>query len=139
MSQQEMFDPIGGDPFEVAQAGVADLMQARHRWPQRLAELYDVEFAYNQRRHGMDEAAAERDAAERVFLLASYVGGRLMYIPSSEKLRVAIRDLQIFRAAGKRSVYDLAREHVLTHQQIYNIIGEHTRLVRDRLQGKLFE
>ena len=138
MSQQEMFDPIAADAFDVAKFGAADMHEARHRWPQRLVELYDVALAYN-RRLGMDDDAAERDAVERTFLIADYIGGRLLYVPSGEKLRLAVRDLQIYRAHGRRSVADLARAHGLTEQQVYNIIGAQTRLVRDRLQGKLFE
>ena len=138
MTQGEMFDPISADAFDVAKIGLADMREARHRWPQRLAEFYDVEFAYN-RRKGMDDEAAATDAAARVFLLASYLGGRVLYIPDGDKMRIAIRDLQIQRAHGRRSVVDLAREHHMSEQQIYNIIAEQTRLVRDRLQGKLFE
>lgn len=138
MNQQEMFDPMGGDPWDVARASATDMREARHRWPQTLADLFDVLFAYN-RRAGMDEAAAERDATERTFLLADYIGPRMVYLPSGEKLRLAVRDLSIFRNPAHRDVFELARLHKMTVQQVYNIIAEQTRLVRDRMQGKLFE
>ncbi len=91
----------------------------------------------------MDEEVAARDATKRVFLIASYVGGRLLYIPDGDKLRIAVRDLHIFRTHarthGRRSVSDLAREHGLTDQQIYNVIAEESRRLRSKIQLKLFE
>lgn len=138
MSQQEMFDPMGGDPWDVARVSAADMREARHRWPQTLADLFDVIYAYN-RRVGMADDTAERDATERTFLIADYIGPRMMYLPSGDKLRMAVRDLCIFRNPAHRDVFELARIHKMSVQQVYNIIGEQTRLVRDRLQGKLFE
>lgn len=137
MTQTEMFDPISADAFDVAKLGAADMREARHRWPQRLAELFDVQLAYALR-SGMDPETAERDATERTFLIADYIGGRLLYIPSGEKLRIAVRDLQMARAQGRVSVDDLARRHSLSQQQVYNILTEQSRLVVDRMQGKLF-
>lgn len=138
MSQQEMFDPMGGDPWDVARVSAADMLAARHRWPQTLADLFDVTYAYN-RRIGMTDDAAERDAIERAFLIADYIGPRAVYLPSGEKLRIAVRDLCIFRNPAHREVFELAHLHKLSVQQVYSIIAEQTRLVRDRLQGKLFD
>lgn len=135
---QDMFDPIDADPVDVLDRGMAAMVDARKRWPERLQELFDVEMAINKRR-GMVEAIGIRDAGERVFAIASYLGGRQIYLPNAEKLRVAVRDAQISRLSEAIPVAEIARRFHLTETQVYCIAkAEKERLIA-KLQGRLFE
>ena len=119
----ELFDALTCDPLDLIERAGDDLPEL-HRWPRRMAELFDIEFAYS-KRCGMDDDAAARDASARVILLCDYMGGGgPMYLPRGDALRAAVRDSQLYRRNNGRNLEDLAREK--------------KRRVR-RMQGRLFE
>lgn len=135
LNNLELFDAMSCDPADLVDKGNVSAID-KAKWPERLRELFDINLAYN-RRLGMDDEQAAKDAAERVVLVAAYAGGRGIYLPNSDSLRRAVRDAQIHALQG-RDIEWLSRHFKLTPAQIYAIIAEQTRLVRDRIQGKLF-
>lgn len=135
----DMFgDAMTCDPADlVARGGAA--ARDTSKWPQRMVELFDIQYHYNIKTLGQDEEAAAKDAAERVVLIAGYLGGRMLYLPRGDELRRHLRNSTMFKLAGRLSHAQLATAYRLTERQVYDILEEQTRLFRDRFQGKLFE
>ena len=109
------------------------------KWPQRLAEWVDVLAADAERRGaGIDEAI--RSAQRAVLLIANHEGGRQVYLPRGEALRLALRDREIFlrsSACGGRNKDALAREHGLSTRAIEVINARQYQLGIARRQGRL--
>lgn len=142
MSQRELFDfnPSDADGWDLIEKGGAALVPGPDgpQWPQRLLDLFEIERVYSVRR-GMDADAAARDAAERVTLLATYLGGRPWYVPNGETLRLALRDAQIFDAFHRVGAGVLATRYSMTTKQVYEIVARQRALLQGRVQGRLFD
>lgn len=134
--QPNLFDPMQCDPLELVERGGAAAREMA-RWPQRLVELFELHRAFNLRR-GMDPDRAAVDAAERVVLIAEYLGGRPVYLPRGDAIRRAVRDATIYASQGV-PVEELARRHGMAVASVYEILEEQRRMFVDRMQGKLFE
>jgi len=117
---------------------MGDRVPPAHQWPPLLAELFDVLFAYN-KRQGIDEETAAIDARDRCVLLAGYFGGRMMYIPTGEKLQNALRDAVIWHEFKGNNQNELAEKYGLTVVRIYQILAEQRALCVKERQGRLFE
>lgn len=108
-------------------------------WPQTLAEL--VSIFKDEMTTGavkMDEENAIKLAKRLVARQAHHMGGRQFYLPRDERLRKAMRDVEIWQRWNGRNVGELQRQFDLTAQQVYAIIREQRQLERDRRQAKLF-
>lgn len=112
--------------------------ELKHRWPQRLAELVDVTTAVLARR-GRTMEQARDDAAAVVAAIAHYLGGRMLYLPSAEKLRIAIRDRRIWSERDDYTVPQLADRYGLTEIMIYQILREQRSIYIRRVQRRLFD
>lgn len=137
MPQAEMFDALTCDPLDLIERG-GDVLTDRTRWPQRLAELYDVLYAYNQRL-GMNPDSGSRDAAERAILLADYLGGSVIYLPRGDVLRRSVRDAEAFRRHTGNNTELLAREYGMTTTKFYELLAREKRRRVRQMQGRLFE
>lgn len=135
--QSGMFDALTCDPMELIERASEEVLAVK-KWPQRMAEFFAVEEAYNLRR-GMSAEDAARDAAERVVLLADYIGGRVVYLPTGEQIRRAARDAVMFRLEGRMSIDEMARRFDMSVANVYNILATQRRLYKERLQGRLFD
>lgn len=135
-NQAEMFDPTSADPLDLI-AHMGDRVPPEHQWPPLLAELFAVHQAFN-RRKGMNEEKAALDARDRCVLLASYLGGRMAYLPTGEKLQLALRDAIIFAEFRGHNHLELSQKYGLTVVRIYQIIAEQRALFVKERQGKLF-
>lgn len=91
-------------------------------WPELLDELIDVCTAVLEDRGVRRGDAAEAEAQAIVLAIAQYVGGTRIYIPTGERVRIAIRDLKIWRAYDGTNVRLIAREHGLTETRVYQIL-----------------
>lgn len=100
-------------------------------WPRTLAELVDV-YVDHFLRLGRDQAAALSEAQAVVIVMAHHFGGRMVYIPRDDKLRLALRDARIWREHNGRNVQELAERHGLTAAQIYGILREQRIINRPR-------
>lgn len=100
-------------------------------WPRTLAEMVDV-YVDHFLRQGRDQAAALSEAQAVVIVFAHHFGGRLVYIPRDDKLRLALRDAQIWREHNGRNVQELAQRYELTAAQIYGILREQRTINRPR-------
>lgn len=108
------------------------------RWPRAMVELIDV-FTAGAQRAGLADspAAAQRIARWAVLTLAEYGGGRQLYLPKGEGLRLALRDAQIWQEFDGRNTAALAIKHRLTTVRVYQILAEQRALRRGRTQPEL--
>ncbi|MBN9795675.1 positive regulator of late transcription, partial [Pseudonocardia sp. TMWB2A] len=70
--------------------------------------------------------------------LAEYMGGRSLYIPRGDALKIAIRDAEIFRVANRRNIRQLSRRHNVSERHIWRILNRQQRLHVRKLQPDLF-
>ncbi|MDX8389170.1 MAG: Mor transcription activator family protein [Mariprofundaceae bacterium] len=137
MSQAELFQPMHADLEELLKHSeeVADDERA---WPQMLAELVDV-LADSDIDRGKSEEDAFKEARRTIIIIANYWGARSVYLPRNEKLRLALRDNQIWREFCRTGdVTALAMKHDLSNVMVYHIIKRQHRLTLKRKQCELF-
>lgn len=91
-------------------------------WPELLDELVDVCTAVLEERGVRRGNDAEAEAQALVLAIAQYVGGTRIYIPTGERVRIAIRDLTIWRTYDGTNVRLLARQYGLTETRVYQIL-----------------
>ena len=107
------------------------------KWTERLSHSIDVLEALYKRR-GMDAEQALELATVSVREFAQYHGGKQFYLPIGKKLDIAIRDRKIYAEIGKKSAEQLAAEHKLTPNRVYQIVRHQTALIRKKIQPDLF-
>jgi len=128
-------DPMKCGALEFLDEHSAALPPVR-RWPETLRHLVDVLASYNERGLRMSHKQAADDAAERVFLIADYLGGRNLYLPRGAALRRAARDALIFRLVESLPKDEVCRMWGLSEIYLYKIIAEQKRLTRGARDGQ---
>lgn len=128
--------PQDQDPMGLIGRDVGDVPD--DRWAQALVDMVRVQEAVYLR-HGRSKEDAFALAREGVMALAEYFGGRMWYLPRGDRLRVAMRDAEIFRRARRGNVRDLAEEFSLSEPQLYRIIRQQHALHLRKIQGRLFQ
>ena len=129
-------------PFEALDADVDDILlhlgpevrNERRVWPDTLAELVDVVADHLERREGQSRDQARAGAQDLIVVLAHHFGGRRLYLPCDKPLRLALRDLQIWRDFDGRNIAVLESRWKLSRQQVYNIIAVQRRRHKNRRQ-----
>ena len=107
-------------------------------WAQGLVDMVRVvEAVYL--RQGIDEDRAFALARDGVMGLAEYHGARMWYLPRGDRLRLALRDAEIFRKAKRGNIRQLASDHGISEPQLYRIIRQQTALHLSKIQGRLFD
>ena len=106
-------------------------------WPKFLRELMDV-LKNELMRDGHKEDAALKLAQKLVARQAQHLGGRMAYIPRDERLKLALRDMEIYDHYKGGNSRDLAERYNLTQQRICNIVKDQHALLRKRHQPDLF-
>lgn len=99
----------------------------RSAWPKQMAELADVLLALFLKRKCSTEESIS--AARAVVLeLAFYFGGRPLYIPRGDRLRIAQRNAEIWARFNGGNVVELAEEFQVTSIHLYSILAEQRAL-----------
>ena len=111
--------------------------RAREKWPQTLAEMIDV-LVDASRRAGMQDDAAWEYAERSVLAIASYIGGRSLYLPRGDRVTEAIRDRRIWAEFRGDNTLDLAQRYNLTERHVQRILAEQRDLHVRRMQQDLF-
>ena len=106
-------------------------------WPKFLRELMDV-LSNELQRSGMEKASALKLGQRLVGRLAHHLGGRMVYIPRDKRLKLALRDMEIYDNYTGGNSRDLAERYDLTQQRICNIVKNQHGLYRKRRQPDLF-
>lgn len=92
-------------------------------------EMLSVLTAMFQRK-GLPAQVAAHHAENAVLELAFLMGGRVLYLPREQKLKRVLRDIKITDQLGKRTASELAIEHEVAVQTIYEIAKQQRRLRR---------
>lgn len=106
-----------------------------HRWPstlQSLCELMRVTL------EGYKVTNALMLSEALATSLSTYLGGRDVYIPNGERLKDALRDIQIWREFKGNNLELLSRSYGLTERRVSQIIAEQRAAFVARKQRKLF-
>jgi Mor family transcriptional regulator len=138
MSQQG--DLLSNDPNEAAcQIAIAsDEDIPSWLWPQQLADMVDVLVAHL-RRQGRPPEEALTDAREIVLVIAGYMGGHRIYLPTGDALKVGLRDTAIYQQhVGGKSFEDLSYIHGLSVRSIERIVARQAAFRYRRRQYPLF-
>lgn len=109
------------------------------RWAPQLTEIVAYLEALFQRLE-MPPEAAFRLAREVVMEMAHAFGGRSVYLPRGDRLRIALRDAELWRRYNGKAeqVEQFARQLGITSIHCYSILARQRKLHLDRLQGSLF-
>lgn len=106
-------------------------------WPQTLADMVDILRATALDR-GKSETEAMLEARRTIMVLAHYFGGQVIYLPRNEKLRLALRNQQIWYEFKGRNIQALAKKHKLTETMIYGILKEQRKQMIMQKQRSMF-
>lgn len=136
--QAELFDLDQEALDMIEHLGDLSANEVKHRWPRRLAELVDVTTAVLQRLKRPPEQARD-EAAAIIIAIAHYLGGRMLYLPTDEKLRLALRDRRIWQERDDYSAAELAERYSLTQVMVHKILREQRALYIRRVQQRLFD
>ncbi|RRN04665.1 transcriptional regulator [Bibersteinia trehalosi] len=137
-TQQELFD---NEHAEIGQ--LFDQLdhipenEVHNRWPLLLLEVIDVMQAELQRQQ-FAENSAKLTACKLAGVIAHYFGGKSFYLPAGDKIKEALRDVQIYRDFDGKNVPDLVKKYRLSESTIYAILRQQRSLQRKRHQMDLF-
>lgn len=106
-------------------------------WPKFLRELIEV-LKDELFRSGLPKDDVLKLAQKLVARQAHHLGGRMVYIPRDERLKLALRDMEIYDNYNGGNSRNLAEHYKLTQQRICNIVKEQHGLFRKRHQPELF-
>lgn len=134
MSQPSLFKGDDPDLNQLLNSLKTTGQDSPHAWPRMLADLVDIVHARLE--HGVPDNP--REACEHIIVaIATYLGGRQLYLPRSERLQRALRDRHIWRDFNGHNVEQLAQQHSLTSVQIYQILSEQRSIDLKRRQAVL--
>lgn len=104
-------------------------------WPSVLANLKDVMEAHFRRRgHAAPAASAASDEArEAVLELAHYFGGRPIYLPRGDRLKIELRDQELYQRFNGSNASELSDEYRITIRHVQRIIK--AQMERKRMSG----
>lgn len=106
-------------------------------WPQTLSDMVLVVNNHLTSRLGYEKSKAIKLTKEVVTVIAHYLGGRQTYLPRDDKLKLALRDIEIWHDFTGHNTNQLASKHGLTVTQMYAIIQTQRNLNLRRIQPEL--
>ena len=114
------------------------LIELKNKWPQLLADLIDL-MTIELQRQGVDNS--HLISSKLVAVIAHYFGGRAVYLPTGDNLKIALRDYAIFDdwTILRGDIDALMKKYGLTQSPIYVILRQQMSLHRKRNQIDLFE
>ena len=85
----------------------------------------------------MAEPEAKLTASKLVGVMAHYFGGKSFYLPAGDKIKEALRDVQIYQDFTGNNVPELIKKYRLSESTIYAILRTQRALQRKRHQMDL--
>ncbi|MFU2058620.1 Mor transcription activator family protein [Avibacterium paragallinarum] len=108
-----------------------DLSNYRGKWATILGEIIDV-FANELKELGESEENAIKKAQSLAFKLGEYFGGKSFYLPFGSRLKVALRDNEIYHSFTGDNLQELVKKFHLSESHIYSIIRNQRKLNKER-------
>lgn len=141
MATEEQRDMLGDSSFSDELLDHLDDIpeETKRKWPKDLAALLDI-FEAALKRQGLDDAQAKRLAHSLLAEQAMYCGGRHIYIPKADRLKAAIRDIELFLDWHDRSMSpdELHQKYKISRNHVYRIIREQRAFHVRKVQPELF-
>jgi Mor family transcriptional regulator len=109
----------------------------RKAWPKTLREIMDVLSNELQRKDYSAEISLNL-AQCLVARIAHHFGGQMFYFPRDARLKLALRDMDIYNNHNGGNSRELAKRYNLTQQRICKIVQEQHAYARKRHQPELF-
>lgn len=132
-------DLVGMDPGMDESAAIGELAKAiaPEKWEGTLGKLLKATLFVLQPVVG--EETAEQLAAEIVCSQAGEVGGGLLYFPTDDKMRRALRDAKMAELYYDQnwSITRLRQRYAMTDQNVYAILARQ-KAIRRRAEPDLF-
>ena len=122
------FDPMTADIEDVLDHLDQNVRSNDAAWPSTLVNLVDLLSSHFVRRDKLATEVAKVKAQDIVVVLAGYFGGRQVYLPRNEKLRLALRDQQVWHSFSGFNIKELEQRWRLTSAQLYNILARQRKL-----------
>lgn len=124
----------GATTDDLAQADLSELPASK--WAPTLAEIFDANVEAF-KRAGFEELA-EKLAGIGVGATAFQVGGRVVYIPRGDRLKLALRDNEMHAQWQRHGdIQRLARDFDVTEPTAYRVVAEQRKLHIKRTQREL--
>lgn len=133
--EAEMFPDAPIDPQGLLAADLAEV--PKERWPRELVRAIEV-IESAMKLAGYDDVEAFTIAQTAILAMADYNGGRQLYFPRGDALKIALRDATIYRRAHRGNVRALSEEFGLSDRHIWRIVSQQLRLHRRKIQMPLF-
>ena len=112
-----------------------DAAEVRKRWPTNLQSLaLLIEPELNKAKVNESQLIGE----SITLAIGHYFGGRDVYIPTDQRLKAALRDIQIWQEYRGNNVEALAIKFDLTERRIAEIIQHQRAVETQRRQRSLF-
>lgn len=141
MSTEDQHDLLGDSSFSDELLEHLDDIpdEIRKKWPRDLAALLDI-FQAALQRMGFDRDKSRQIAHNLMNEQATYCGGRHVYIPKGDRLKQAIRDVELYNDWHDRGILpdELAGRYKISTVHVYRIIKEQRALRMKKIQPELF-
>jgi Mor family transcriptional regulator len=79
------------------------------------------------------------DAIDCVSALGQYCGGRQRYLPTGERLLLALRDRRIWKEWRGNNEAEMLARYAITQRRLQQILAEQRAIHTRKFQGNLFE
>ncbi|MCG7565878.1 transcriptional regulator [Pseudoalteromonas sp. CnMc7-15] len=139
LSEEKQSDLFGSevDQLQACLANLEgqELNDVRKRWPSTLQSLVILLKRELKKKNIAD---ADKVAEGLTFALSHYFGGRDIYLPTDQRLKAALRDIQIWSEFKGNNVECLAVKFSLTERRVLEIIQEQRKAENARRQRSLF-
>lgn len=137
---EERQSDLFGSEVEQLQACLAslegqELDDVRKRWPSTLQSLVMLLQCELEKKN---IAEADKLAESLTFALSHYLGGRDIYLPTDQRLKAALRDIQIWSEFKGNNVEALANKFNLTSRRVLEILQQQRLAEKSRRQRSLF-
>lgn len=139
MSDDKQLDAFGVDHQQLL-ARLEQLPEDQHAQVQAAlpAMLQSLMALFTDELERQQVPAPARLAARLVAAQAAYFGGMQLYLPRNDRLRKALRDIEIYDEFNGVNHRQLARRYDLTEITIYQIVAEQRAAEKARRQLGLF-
>ncbi|WP_304635516.1 Mor transcription activator family protein [Pseudoalteromonas sp.] len=140
MAKQEQQKELFGESVEQLQACLSkltpeDAAEVRKRWPSNLQSLaLLIESELTKAKVGNAQLVGESIA----MAIGHYFGGRDVYIPTDQRLKAALRDIQIWQEFNGQNMEAIAIKYGLTQRRVAEVIQQQRGIEFQRKQRSLF-
>lgn len=99
------------------------------QWPETLSAIYGT-FVNTLKRAGLGSDRAASLASSLTIELATYAGGRMLYLPSGFRIRMFAKHREIFHRHNGKNTQALATEYRVSTRAIQKIVAQQRALLR---------